>query len=99
MSLVAFSAPRIANAAGGDEHCAHCGDEGVVIVGTETRRGIEYEQAGPCPFCARGFRLEFGIGAKKAADGTLVEYEKPDGGPWGRAGFWRGRDIPNGARA
>jgi hypothetical protein len=84
---------RIANAMGGRSRCDHCDDSGVAIVGIEVRGGVEYDVAGPCPLCQRGFRLEFGIGAKRTADGTLVEYENPRGGPWGADGFWRGRET------
>lgn len=51
----------------------------------------ETEEMGPCPLCERGFRLEFGIGRNK--DGS--EYENPRGGPWGRDGYWRGREAPS----
>ncbi len=69
----------------GVESCTHCLDDGVVIVGTETRSRplpaagtAEFEVAGPCPSCERGFRLEFG-GSPES---------RP---PWGDKGFWRGR--------
>lgn len=48
------------------------------------------ELYGPCPFCERGFRVEFGVGSRH--DGT--EYTNPDGGPWGADGFWQGREVP-----
>lgn len=76
---------RVANVTG-VESCRTCGDEAMVVVD---------DGAVPCPFCERGFGLEFGIGR----DANGVEYERTDGGPWGKSGFWRGRPIPEGLRA
>lgn len=65
----------------GAEHCEFCCDDGVVVVGSESRvfnglRG-DYEVVAPCPACARGERVEF----------------PPNGRPstWGKDGYWRGR--------
>ncbi len=72
-----------------DERCSNCDDEGVFIVGTETRGGSEYDQAGPCPLCENGFRTEYGIGRDK--DGREKRSARP---PWGPDGYWHGRPFP-----
>lgn len=76
---------RIANVTA-TELCATCANDAMVFVDDGTA---------PCPFCERGFRLEFGIGR----DLHGGEYERPDGGPWGKDGYWSGREIPEGLRA
>jgi hypothetical protein len=76
VSVVDLVLPRIQNFTA-KTRCPSCDDEAVVLV---------TEGAAPCPFCERGFRLEFGLGVKNGE-----EYENPEGGPWGKAGFWRGR--------
>lgn len=76
---------RVANVTA-DERCGACSDEALVFV--------DDDAAAPCPCCERGFRLEFGIGRR---DG--VEYERPDGGLWGKRGYWADRDIPESLRA
>jgi hypothetical protein len=50
--------------------------------------------AAPCPCCERGFRLEFGIGRMHGA-----EFERPEGGPWGKQGYWANREIPEHLRS
>lgn len=77
------------------EQCWYCDDTGWVVVQTrpaqrfalngrihEPAEGACYEEMAPCPFCERGYGLEF-----PAADANV----KP---PWGIDGFWQGRDIP-----
>lgn len=52
------------------------------------------EEMAPCPACEIGYRREFGLGRRREKQGdreVLVEYENPDGGPWGKEGYWRGR--------
>jgi len=70
---------RVANVTA-EEDCVACeNDAWVEVDGGEA----------PCPCCERGFRLEFGIGLKNGA-----EYERPEGGPWGKRGYWADRAIP-----
>lgn len=87
---------RIANKTG-SEHCPHCQDDAQLVVGTDSFYG--HEVNAPCPFCERGYRLEFGLGAEKV--------RKPDGStewkpytnprpPWGKDGYWQGRELPDG---
>lgn len=84
---VARAPRRIANVTG-EETCSRCGDEGMLVVCVETRDGAEYDQVGPCPFCERGYRAEFGIGRDK--DGNEIQARRP---LWGAEGFWRGREF------
>ena len=77
---------RIANKTG-EERCERCGDEGMLIVGTEMRRDAAYDVAGPCPFCEQGYAVEFGLGRDK--EGNTIQAKRP---PWGAEGFWRGRE-------
>jgi hypothetical protein len=76
---------RIANVTE-EEHCEHCLDDGVITVGSELRNGVEFDVAGPCARCEKGFRVEYGIGRNK--DGTERRAKRP---PWGGAGYWRGK--------
>jgi hypothetical protein len=52
--------------------CRCCGYSGWAV-----RMNGDREEAVPCPFCERGFDVEFPGSGK---------------GPWGEDGFWRGRD-------
>jgi hypothetical protein len=84
-------ARRVANRTA-DEKCEMCGDDGTVIAASEIRDGgVEYDVAGPCPRCEKGFSVEFGIGRDR--DGFELRAKRP---PWGPSGFWRGRPAPAG---
>lgn len=50
------------------EPCRYCGFSGWCVLSDES--------AAPCPFCEKGFDVEFPSSGK---------------GPWGEDGFWRGR--------
>lgn len=79
------------------ERCRWCADTGFVVVQTRQdpypRRHLEdgqavvkttvatIEEMGPCPYCEQGYYEEFG-GDNPSVIGT----------PWGKDGFWRGRD-------
>lgn len=65
-------AQRIPNMTGNDR-CRWCLDDGLVVAQT---RG-PYDEMGPCPFCQKGYLLEFG-------DGSQKKLQWPDG-------FWQGR--------
>ena len=84
-AVIPFSGRRrVANLTGGEE-CATCRDDAIVTVGSERRaagadRAYFVDVLGPCPNCERGLRLEF------PNDGA---------GPWGKDGYWRGREIPD----
>jgi hypothetical protein len=83
---------RIANV-DGESHCGTCGDSGWVVVsvrpvaasgfarrfGIEPASGAGEEEYGPCPWCQAGYAVEWQKGGSR-------------GNPWGRNGFWRGRD-------
>lgn len=47
--------------------------------------GLRYEEEGPCPMCQIGYRVEFPAPSERVPD--------PGPGPWGRDGYWRGRDV------
>lgn len=55
----------------------------------------KHEEMGPCPYCAMGFRIEFGIGVKTNSHGEPIDqwWPNPRGGPWGTDGYWQGRPI------
>lgn len=87
---------RLANYTG-SERCPACDNSAQVIDGTESRlhptrpaERVSFDIVAPCPFCERGLRFEFGFGRTKEGR----EYENPDGGPWGKDGYWRGRKPP-----
>ncbi len=65
----------------------------VMVKGKLTKRepvaGEFYEEYGPCPWCEKGYQIEFGIGHKLDARGQRQEYRNPHP-PW-RDGFWKGR--------
>lgn len=104
VAVLDFTATRRICNVTGDEYCDACADGAFVVAALETRpitragKGgsvaivgeYQEETYGPCPRCERGYRLEFGLG--RNADGS--EYTNPKGGPWGKDGFWRGRDVP-----
>lgn len=80
--------------------CVYCLDEGLVDVHQQPHPGSDGMGQAPCPFCARGFRVEFAIGVKRKRnhDGKLGAVEddwwpNPAGGPWGKDGYWQGRDT------
>lgn len=75
----------------GGPSCTHCGDDGQVLVAT---RPPGFEEMAPCPHCVKGYRIEFGFGVKKNQREEVIDawHQNPGGGPWGRDGFWRGRD-------
>jgi hypothetical protein len=81
---------RIANKTG-EEKCETCSDDGTVVASIEIRDGVEYDVAGPCPQCEKGFAVEFGIGRDR--DGLETRAKRA---PWGPSGFWRGRPAPAG---
>ena len=57
----------------GRDRCRWCADEGQVVV--QIRSG-GYEETGPCPYCEKGFAVEFPTSKT---------------GPWGAEGYWHGR--------
>lgn len=69
-----------------DVNCPHCVDYLVVYMIQQPPYG---EEMAPCPYCERGYRLEFGYG--KSRDGKEFRSANP---PWGAEGFWRGREVP-----
>lgn len=69
-------------------HCGYCLNVGLVITGRYRSPAPEHplhDGYGPCPFCERGFRLEFGLG--RTTDGRELQADNP---PWGKDGFWQG---------
>ena len=90
---------RIANfapeALGSLPVCARCDNTGLIEQPIPAWPGSEGTGQAPCPNCALGFRIEFGIGAKRDGRGEKVVdwwWPNPRGGPWGRDGYWQGRD-------
>src|SRR6266542_2243681 len=81
--------------------CRWCGDEGMAPV--QVRPAHEhlrcgkhvfaapansgYEEFAPCPYCEKGFAVEFPTANPKSGRPT-------DAGPWGKDGYWRGREQP-----
>lgn len=61
--------------------CRYCRDTGLVPV--TAADGVYGDAYGPCPRCETGQLLEF-----PPVDGK--GRQKP--GPWGKPGFWQGRD-------
>lgn len=78
----------------GSEDCRACSDSALVVAehrpGGSPNKPVQIEIYGPCPFCERGFRLEFGLG-KDRNGGELT-----GPGVWGEDGYWKGRELPPG---
>jgi hypothetical protein len=73
-----------------DPELAPCGMHGsscprVYAPVTVDEVGLRYEEEGPCPMCQIGYRVEFPPASERLLD--------PRPGPWGRDGYWRGRDA------
>lgn len=91
---------RIQNYPDPEPSCRYCLDDGMVDVPTPKHPGGDGRAQAPCPHCARGFRIEFAIGVKRKRNysgqvGAVEDdwWPNPQGGPWGKDGYWQGRDI------
>ncbi len=58
--------------------------------------GEYYGEMVPCPFCVKGFRIEFSVSVKRNSRNEVEDewYVNPRGGAWGKAGYWQDRELP-----
>lgn len=76
-----------------DSLCDWCLNTALVTVSGEVHEGGDGTAQAPCPYCERGWRVEYAIGVRKDSRDKVVDSEhgNPRGGPWGLDGYWRGR--------